>query len=304
MANAGSSSSSTIRELHFVKWLVNSDLNENPSDNTDEDDIDESGLKMCNEWDSDLHVPEEQYHLPRSSPVMSRKRHNTETEKTQSLFALTLKFCLFMQLVQNIKLKAAMNSVNASNSHNISIVHPQYFFIIGLSAIWAFNSSMVTLMVSLITRLSICGSNAIQSYFCDHGPVYRLACNDYNLNKSVGFVITSLFLIGPMFIIFLSYVGIFLALSKITTWESRLRALKTCVSHLLLVGIYFLPICFTYLAQLLVLLTPNGRVISTSLAYTFPAMLNPIIYVLNTTEIKNLLRKILTNRASPIGEKI
>jgi len=337
----------------------------------------------------------------------------------------------YFQLVQNIKLKAAMNSVNASYSQNISIVHPQYFFIIGLSGIpystyfyvflfmiyfitiignsivlliialerslhspkyicvfnlaladigetnalipnmmktflfdtqnisynaclanmffvfffsslqsitlvvlaydrfiaiclplryhaimdntsmfflfatiWAFNSSMVTLMVSLITRLSICGSNAIQSYFCDHGPVYRLACNDYNLNKSVGFVITSLFLIGPMFIIFLSYVGIFLALSKITTWESRLRALKTCVSHLLLVGIYFLPICFTYLAQLLVLLTPNGRVISTSLAYTFPAMLNPIIYVLNTTEIKNLLRKILTNRASPIGEKI
>ncbi|XP_039511757.1 protein associated with UVRAG as autophagy enhancer isoform X2 [Pimephales promelas] len=40
---------------------------------------------MCNEWDSDLHVPEEQYHLPRSSPVMSRKRHNTETEKTSDL---------------------------------------------------------------------------------------------------------------------------------------------------------------------------------------------------------------------------
>ncbi|XDV32114.1 hypothetical protein PO909_003003 [Leuciscus waleckii] len=156
-------------------------------------------------------------------------------------------------------------------------------------AIWAFNSSMVTLMVSLITRLSI---------------LYRLACNDYNINKSVGFVITSLFLIAPMIIIFLSYLGIFLALSKITTWESRLRALKTCVSHLLLVGIYFLPICFTYLAQLLLALTPNARVISTSLAYVVPPMLNPIIYVLNTAEIKNLLRKILTNRPTPIREKI
>lgn len=40
---------------------------------------------MCDEWDSDLLDPEEQYHLPRSSPVISRKRHNTETEKTSDL---------------------------------------------------------------------------------------------------------------------------------------------------------------------------------------------------------------------------
>ncbi len=43
-----------------------------------------------------------------------------------------------------------------------------------LSAKWAFNSSVVALMVSLITRISFCESNVIQSYFCDHGPVYRL----------------------------------------------------------------------------------------------------------------------------------
>ncbi|NP_571667.1 odorant receptor 111-5 isoform X1 [Danio rerio] len=171
-------------------------------------------------------------------------------------------------------------------------------------AIWIFNSSMVALMVSLITRISFCDSNVIQSYFCDHGPVYRLACNDFNLNKSVGFVITSLFLIAPMIIIFLSYLVIFLALSKITTWERRLKALKTCVSHLLLVGVYFFPICFTYLAQLLLALTPNARVISTSLAYVVPPMLNPIIYVLNTAEIKNLLQKMFSKRSAPVREDI
>lgn len=71
---------------------MNSELNENHSDSTDDDDdddgdFDESGLKMCecntpvSEWDLDLLEAEEQYHLPRSSPVISRKRHNTETEK-------------------------------------------------------------------------------------------------------------------------------------------------------------------------------------------------------------------------------
>ncbi|KAF4109101.1 protein associated with UVRAG as autophagy enhancer isoform X2 [Onychostoma macrolepis] len=82
MANAGNSCS-------FLSWLVNSHLNDNHSDSTDEDDdgIYEDGLKVCEcnapvaEWDSGLFEPEEEYHLPRSSPVISRKRHNAETDK-------------------------------------------------------------------------------------------------------------------------------------------------------------------------------------------------------------------------------
>lgn len=71
---------------------MNSDLNDNHSDSTDDDDgICEDGLKVCEcnapvaEWDSGLFEPEEEYHLPRSSPVISRKRHNTETEKQSGL---------------------------------------------------------------------------------------------------------------------------------------------------------------------------------------------------------------------------
>ncbi|XP_050974403.1 protein associated with UVRAG as autophagy enhancer isoform X2 [Labeo rohita] len=84
MANVGKS-------CGFVSWLVNSDLNDNNSDSTNDDDIDESGLKVCEsnapvaEWDTGWFEPEEGYHLPRSSPVISRKRYNTETEKQSGL---------------------------------------------------------------------------------------------------------------------------------------------------------------------------------------------------------------------------
>ncbi len=168
-----------------------------------------------------------------------------------------------------------------------------------LSAKWAFNSSVVALMVSLITRISFCESNVIQSYFCDHGPVYRLACNDNSINRFMGTFITTLYLVVPLIIIILSYLGIFLALNKITTWESRLKALKTCVSHLLLVGIYFLPISCAYIAAFMLSLAPNARVITTSLAYAVPPMLNPIIYVLNTAEIKDIMQKKIKNRPVP-----
>ncbi|XP_058600921.1 olfactory receptor 1M1-like [Onychostoma macrolepis] len=172
------------------------------------------------------------------------------------------------------------------------------------SAVWAFNSSVVALMVSFITQLSFCESIVIQSYFCDHGPVFRLACNDNNINKIIAFLVSVLYIVAPLIIIVLSYMGIFLALIKITTWQGRFKALKTCISHLLLVGIYFLPICSSYIAALLVSLTPNARVISTSLAYAIPPMLNPIIYVLKTAEIKDIIRKVFKNRSAPIREHV
>ncbi len=162
--------------------------------------------------------------------------------------------------------------------------------------LWAFNTSLVALAASLMNRLSFCKSNVVQSFYCDSGPVLRLACNDNSINMFITNLIAALFLIAPLFIIVLSYLGIFYALSKITTWEARLKALKTCVSHLLLVGIFFLPVICMFIASSITSLTPNARVICVSLSFTLPPMLNPIIYVLNTAEIRVLFRKLLKNR--------
>ncbi|XP_051962544.1 olfactory receptor 1M1-like [Xyrauchen texanus] len=165
------------------------------------------------------------------------------------------------------------------------------------SAIWAFNAFLVALTVYFINRLSFCKSNVIQSYFCDHGPVYRLSCNDNSINYLMTILSTALYLVTPLTIIVLSYLGIFLALSKITTWEGRFKALKTCVSHLLLVGSLFLPLTCIYIVASTTSLSPNARVISTSLANAVPPMLNPIIYVINTAEIRDFIRKKIKNRS-------
>ncbi|XP_018959331.2 olfactory receptor 1M1-like [Cyprinus carpio] len=171
-------------------------------------------------------------------------------------------------------------------------------------AVWAFNTSLMALSTSLMTRLSICKSNVVHNFFCDYGPVLRLACNDNSINVFLANLSAALLLVAPFCIIVLSYMGIFFALSKITTWEARLKALKTCVSHLLLVGIFFLPVICLFIASAITSLTPNARVISVSLSFTLPPMLNPIIYVLNTAEIRVLIRKVLKNRTVPIRKNI
>nr|XP_055072468.1 protein associated with UVRAG as autophagy enhancer isoform X1 [Misgurnus anguillicaudatus] len=94
MANKANCSSIT-KAVHFVSWLVNSELNKNHYDSTD-DAMNESGLNEC-EFNACLPDPEKQYHLPRSSPVISRKRCSTklkaEKQSSPSNLCLTPPDC-------------------------------------------------------------------------------------------------------------------------------------------------------------------------------------------------------------------
>uniref|UniRef100_A0A3B1KDV1 G-protein coupled receptors family 1 profile domain-containing protein n=1 Tax=Astyanax mexicanus TaxID=7994 RepID=A0A3B1KDV1_ASTMX len=144
-----------------------------------------------------------------------------------------------------------------------------YFMSVVLIGVWSVCSAFNGTTVALITRLSFCKSNVVKSYFF------------------MAKLCSTLFIYIPLIFIVLSYLGIFLALSKITTWAGRLKALKTCVSHLLAVGVFFLPIIITYFATYVSMsLSPNARIINTSLSNAIPSMLNPVIYVLNTKEFK------------------
>ncbi|KAK9962351.1 hypothetical protein ABG768_007721 [Culter alburnus] len=174
------------------------------------------------------------------------------------------------------------------------------FMAIVFSVIWAFNTFMNTISTSLITGLSFCKSNVLESWYCDYGRLMRIPCNDSSIIKSMAYVIQAFFLVAPPFIIVLSYLGIFIALCKITTWEGRFKALKTCVSHLLVVGSFFLPIICNMIAAPSI----NAKIISGSLSFALPPMLNPIIYVLNTAKIKDLIRKVFNNRSAPIRANI
>uniref|UniRef100_A0AAR2J380 G-protein coupled receptors family 1 profile domain-containing protein n=1 Tax=Pygocentrus nattereri TaxID=42514 RepID=A0AAR2J380_PYGNA len=167
-------------------------------------------------------------------------------------------------------------------------------------AVWSFSTVVIGTMVGLITRLSFCKTNVVTSYFCDHGPIYTIACNDNTINSVMAKLSTILCIYAPLIAIVVSYLGILFTLSKITSWAGRLKALKTCISHLLVVGIFFLPVLSTYIAALTFSLHPNARIISTSLSGAIPPMLNPIIYVLNTKEFKDLILKMLKKRPNKI----
>uniref|UniRef100_A0A3B3BZC5 Olfactory receptor 6C4-like n=1 Tax=Oryzias melastigma TaxID=30732 RepID=A0A3B3BZC5_ORYME len=204
--------------------------------------------------------------------------------------------CLSMQ---------ALNLVVLCYDRLVAIMFPLHYQVrvtskIMLSIIlfsWLFVIAAVLIAVGLLTRLSFCKSVVIDSYFCDHGPIYKLACNDNSPSLIIGNLLIVIILWIPLVIIMSSYVCIGHALVKISTPQERVKAFKTCTAHLSLVGIYFIPIFITFIKVINV--HPNVRIINLSLTSVIPPVLNPIVYVLQTQEIKASFRKIVQSRMCP-----
>ncbi|XP_029375601.1 olfactory receptor 1-like [Echeneis naucrates] len=157
---------------------------------------------------------------------------------------------------------------------------------------WVFITCQVAFTIALIDRLSFCGSVVVNSFYCDHGPVFYLACNDTSLNNIMAYAAFLLFICFPLVLIAITYVSISIALSRIASTKERLKALKTCSAHLILVAIFFLPIFGTNVAAVTSSIHPNARIINSSLTHTIPAFLNPILYSLKTEEVLNSMRRL------------
>ncbi|KAM9728194.1 olfactory receptor 8G17-like [Menidia menidia] len=198
--------------------------------------------------------------------------------------------CLSMQ---------ALNLVALSYDRVVAILYPLHYqvkvthrFMFSLIvSFWLIVIIAVLIAVGLITRLSFCKSVVVNSYFCDHGQIFQLACNDIFPNDILSYLLPVLILWFPILFIICSYISICNALAKVATVQERVKAFKTCTAHLSLVAIYFIPILITFTMGANI--HPNARIINLSLSSVIPPLLNPIIYVLQTQEIKVSVRRIL-----------
>ncbi|XP_030218019.1 olfactory receptor 2A12-like [Gadus morhua] len=160
-----------------------------------------------------------------------------------------------------------------------------------VAACWIISIFDMLVAVGFLIRLSFCRSVVINSYFCDYGPLYELACNDYRPNDIISTVIPVFILWAPLLFILISYMCIGAALAKIAGGQDRMKAFKTCSAHIMLVIIFYLPILVTF--SVAAKMPRNAGIICLSLAAVIPPAFNPLIYVLQTEEIKLSLKKML-----------
>ncbi|XP_017576345.1 olfactory receptor 10A6-like [Pygocentrus nattereri] len=159
--------------------------------------------------------------------------------------------------------------------------------------------------ITLASNLPYCRSRVIQSCCCEHGPVFVLACGDISFNKRLATAKTLVVLLGPLTFIILSYAVVVFAVLRIASATQRGKAFHTCLTHLVLVLIYYVPVILAYiLGNMRLVQSKDVYTAILTVSVTLPPMLNPIIYSLKTEELRDKVLKYLTQpKVTPLWQK-
>ncbi|XP_065258533.1 olfactory receptor 5AR1-like [Emys orbicularis] len=139
-------------------------------------------------------------------------------------------------------------------------------------------------------RLSFCSSNIINHFFCDIPPLLALSCSDTRINEILMFAFMCCTGVSSLVTVLLSYVYIASTILHISSAEGRRKAFSTCTFHLTAVVLFFCTLLFMYLRPTLSYSMDTDKVASVFYTLLIP-MLNPLIYSLRNTEVKDALRK-------------
>ncbi|XP_078515163.1 olfactory receptor 51G2-like [Lissotriton helveticus] len=151
----------------------------------------------------------------------------------------------------------------------------------------------------LLKRLRFCNNNVLSHAFCFHPDLIRLACSDTTINSIYGLVLVLSTILLDSVLILLSYIMILWAVSKINPMETQLKAFNTCVSHISAVLISYIPLIGLTLVHRFGKNAPPLIHVVMGIIYVFlPPALNPIVYSLKTSRIKEALCKLACERNS------
>ncbi|XP_034404979.1 olfactory receptor 11A1-like [Cyclopterus lumpus] len=165
--------------------------------------------------------------------------------------------------------------------------------VIFIAVIWFYSFVKFLITLSLNIRLTFCG-NIINSLICSNYLVVKLACSDTQVNNIYGLFGTVLTILVPLLPILFSYMRI-LKICFCGSKQTRQRAVSTCTPHLASL-LNFSFGCFFEIIQSRFDMTNVPRLLRIILSLYFliiQPLLNPIMFGLQMSKIRNTCKRIL-----------
>ncbi|XP_018425135.1 PREDICTED: olfactory receptor 5B12-like [Nanorana parkeri] len=165
------------------------------------------------------------------------------------------------------------------------------------SSAWCLGFTNSLLHTFYALRLSYCGSQIIESFFCDLPQLLQIACSDIYINILLVFILGAVFASGPIMMTILSYVSIFKTVLKIK--GKRSKVFSTCTSHLTVVSIFYGSIFLNYFQPSASHHLTGYKVVPIFYTAIIP-LLNPLVYSLRNQDLRiafqNCVKKIFDAR--------
>lgn len=162
---------------------------------------------------------------------------------------------------------------------------------------WGASLVFVSVLIGLTVRLSRCRS-VIQNPYCDNASLFKLSCEDVSINNIYGLTFTVLLFSCSIGGIALTYFRIALICWIRKNKELNNKAMQTCASHLVL---YLIMLWSGFLNIVLHRFPnyPDLRQAAQILFHVVPAILNPIIYGMQTRSLRDKIFQILQRKVAP-----
>ncbi|XP_073727079.1 olfactory receptor 8G17-like [Misgurnus anguillicaudatus] len=174
--------------------------------------------------------------------------------------------------------------------------------VIKLSAsAWGLAVLLVSIMLGLTIRLSRCRYK-IENPFCDNASLFKLSCENVSVNNVYGLIYTVIIFTLSLGSVFITYFKI--ATVCITSKNKSLnsKAIKTCSTHLAV----YLIMLVTGATVIFLHRVPeysDSRKLASIIVHIVPPGLNPLVYGLQTKEIREKIVKLVWRRNQVIANK-
>ncbi|XP_012373979.2 olfactory receptor 2C1-like [Dasypus novemcinctus] len=130
--------------------------------------------------------------------------------------------------------------------HYTIIMNPRLCWLLAAIA-WLGGLGNSVIQSTFTFQLPLCGHQKVDNFVCEVPAIIKLACGDTSLNEAMLNGVCTFFTAFPLTIILISYCNIAQAALKIRSAEGRRKAFNTCLSHLVVVLLFFGSVIYEYL---------------------------------------------------------